>query len=153
MRAVMLAMEEAAGAIRALSATMRAWGTQLGYAASMTLPRIVLSPVGTGAMGAVGTAAMGDTQPSDLIQAFAMSYLEDGVERRGAGRQTEYEIETATDKRLEQLGRDPATGGYRPSEMETARRVEHALGVQLERARDPNVDWVDGSGRTYDAVG
>jgi WXG100 family type VII secretion target len=76
MRAVMLAMEDAAAAIRALSVTMRAWGTELGYAASMTLPRLVLSPVGAGAMSAAGTAALGDREPSDLIQAFALSYLE-----------------------------------------------------------------------------
>jgi hypothetical protein len=63
------------------------------------------------------------------------------------------EVEATDAGRWEGLGRDPATGGYRQSEMETATRVEHELGVRLERATDPHVDWVDANGKTYDAVG
>jgi hypothetical protein len=51
------------------------------------------------------------------------------------------EVEATDAGRWEGLGRDPATGGYRQSEMETATRVEHELGVRLERATDPHVDW------------
>ncbi|NUR51578.1 MAG: hypothetical protein HOV71_25920 [Hamadaea sp.] len=51
------------------------------------------------------------------------------------------------------LGLDPATGRFRRSEAETAWRVQDSLGVQLRRSPDPNVDWIDATGRTVDAVG
>lgn len=76
MRMVVLALEDAGAAVRALSVTMRTWGTSVGYAASVTLPRLALSPATMGAIGAAGTAAVGDTRPLDLVQAFALSYLE-----------------------------------------------------------------------------
>jgi uncharacterized protein YukE len=56
-------------------------------------------------------------------------------------------------KRIRELGEDPATGQFRQAEAETAQRVERALGIELKRSPDPNVDWVDDAGRTYDAVG
>lgn len=52
------------------------------------------------------------------------------------------------------LGMDPATGGFRAAESETALRVERELGVDLTRAGQGDAhDWIDASGRTYDAVG
>ncbi|MFG1721272.1 hypothetical protein ACGFII_21855 [Micromonospora chalcea] len=49
---------------------------------------------------------------------------------------------------------DPATGRFRPAEAETAGRIEQQVGVRLRRAPpDSSADWVDGAGRTYDAVG
>ncbi|MFI7575890.1 WXG100 family type VII secretion target [Micromonospora sp. NPDC049497] len=58
------------------------------------------------------------------------------------------------EERVRQLGMDPAVGRFRPSEAETALRVEQELGVTLTRApADSSADWVDGAGRTYDAVG
>lgn len=76
MRMVVLALEDAGAAVRALSVTMRTWGTSAAYAVSVTVPRLALSPVGMGGLGAAGTASLGDTRPTDLIQAFAMGYLE-----------------------------------------------------------------------------
>jgi uncharacterized protein YukE len=73
MRAVVLALDEAGAAIRVLTVT---WGTAAGYAGAVALPRLALSPAGAGALGAVGSAALGDTRPVDLIQAFAFSYVE-----------------------------------------------------------------------------
>jgi hypothetical protein len=57
------------------------------------------------------------------------------------------------EQRLHDLGMDPATGGFRAAEAETARRIEQEVGVRLLRSADPRVDWVDHSGTTYDAVG
>lgn len=51
------------------------------------------------------------------------------------------------------LGMDPATGEFRPSEYETAARIQRERGVVLRRSANPGVDWVDESGNTYDAVG
>ncbi|KUH92871.1 hypothetical protein AU187_09040 [Mycobacterium sp. IS-1556] len=53
------------------------------------------------------------------------------------------------------LGADPARGGsFVASEAETGLRIEHELGVNLSRAEaGASHDWVDASGRTYDAVG
>ncbi|MGV0811526.1 hypothetical protein ABQF34_06155 [Mycolicibacterium boenickei] len=53
------------------------------------------------------------------------------------------------------LGADPARGGsFVASEAETGLRIEHELGVNLSRAESgASHDWVDASGRTYDAVG
>lgn len=53
------------------------------------------------------------------------------------------------------LGADPARGGtFVVSEAETGLRIEHELGVNLARAEPGKpYDWVDASGRTYDAVG
>ncbi|WP_410786748.1 hypothetical protein [Kribbella sp. C-35] len=52
------------------------------------------------------------------------------------------------------LGYDPAVGKFRETEAETALRVEADRGVTLARATRPDdCDWVDGDGRTYDAVG
>jgi hypothetical protein len=56
--------------------------------------------------------------------------------------------------RVRALGMDPATGRFRPAEAETAVRVEQEAGVTLTRApAGSSADWVDGAGRTYDAVG
>ncbi|MGY3520632.1 WXG100-like domain-containing protein [Micromonospora sp. PTRAS2] len=58
------------------------------------------------------------------------------------------------ERRIHELGMDPATGKFRPSEAETAARLERELDVTLTRAPEgSSADWVDGSGRTYDAVG
>ncbi|GAA3338287.1 hypothetical protein GCM10020358_46640 [Amorphoplanes nipponensis] len=57
------------------------------------------------------------------------------------------------EERLRALGMDPAVGKLRPEEVETAQRVEQALGIELRRSEDPNVDWVDAEGKTYDSVG
>ncbi len=59
-----------------------------------------------------------------------------------------------TTTRARALGMDPATGGFRASEAETALRVERELGVNLTRAgTHDGFDWIDASGKTYDAVG
>jgi hypothetical protein len=55
-------------------------------------------------------------------------------------------------QRLRQLGQE-RPGKFRQNEMETAIRIERQLGVRLRRSTDPAVDWLDGQGRTYDAVG
>ena len=56
---------------------------------------------------------------------------------------------------IERLGRDPATGQIRQSEVETGQRIEQETGVRLERSPDAQgPDWVDpATGETYDAVG
>jgi hypothetical protein len=50
------------------------------------------------------------------------------------------------------LGQDPASGRFRPAEEEAALRREERAGP-LERDPSGTGDWVDASGRTYDAVG
>jgi hypothetical protein len=56
--------------------------------------------------------------------------------------------------RVHDLGMDPATGKFRPSEAQTAVRVEQEVGVTLTRApKGSSADWVDEAGKTYDAVG
>ena len=58
------------------------------------------------------------------------------------------------ERRVHDLGMDPATGKFRPTEAETAMRIERERGVTLTRAPDgSSADWVDGAGRSYDAVG
>ncbi|MER7459310.1 WXG100 family type VII secretion target [Micromonospora sp. NPDC126480] len=60
----------------------------------------------------------------------------------------------AEEQRIRELGMDPATGRFRPGEAETAVRIEQELGVRLTRApAESSADWVDATGRTYDAVG
>jgi uncharacterized protein YukE len=60
----------------------------------------------------------------------------------------------AEEQRVHDLGMDPATGKFRPAEAETAVRIENQLAVRLERAPAGSpADWVDHTGRTYDAVG
>lgn len=56
-------------------------------------------------------------------------------------------------QRVRDLGFDPAVGKHRPSESETALRVEDTLGIVLRRSDGDRADWVDEVGRTYDAVG
>jgi uncharacterized protein YukE len=52
------------------------------------------------------------------------------------------------------LGQDPAVGKFRPTEYQTAMRIELERGVVLTRASEQSgVDWVDENGTTYDAVG
>jgi hypothetical protein len=52
------------------------------------------------------------------------------------------------------LGKDPATGQFRPNEAETGVRIEESRGVTLERSPDPKgPDWIGSDGKTYDAVG
>lgn len=51
-------------------------------------------------------------------------------------------------------GWDPQTAKFRPGEAETALRIERERGVTLTRApADSHADWIDGAGRSYDAVG
>jgi uncharacterized protein YukE len=58
------------------------------------------------------------------------------------------------EQRIHDLGMDPATGRFRPSEAETAVRIENEFGVRLKRApAGSSADWVDEAERTYDAVG
>ncbi|WP_307798387.1 WXG100-like domain-containing protein [Actinoplanes flavus] len=58
------------------------------------------------------------------------------------------------DQRIHDLGDDPAVGRHRPGESESARRIEEETGVRLTRAeKGSSADWVDETGRTYDAVG
>jgi hypothetical protein len=54
--------------------------------------------------------------------------------------------------RRRQLGVDPATQRYRPLEARAALRLEHRVGL-LRRDPTGACDWIDGQGRTYDAVG
>jgi hypothetical protein len=54
--------------------------------------------------------------------------------------------------RRRQLGVDPATQRYRPLEERAALRLEHRMGL-LRRDPTGACDWIDGQGRTYDAVG
>jgi hypothetical protein len=61
---------------------------------------------------------------------------------------------SAEDARILALGMDTATGRFRPNEVETALRIEWALGVRLTRApRWSRADWFDERGVSYDAVG
>jgi hypothetical protein len=58
------------------------------------------------------------------------------------------------DQRVHDLGMDPATGKFRPTEADTAVRIERERGVTLTRApAGSRADWIDESGRSYDAVG
>ncbi|MEV0901747.1 WXG100 family type VII secretion target [Actinoplanes sp. NPDC049802] len=58
------------------------------------------------------------------------------------------------EKRVHDLGVDPAAAKYRPGESESARRIEEETGVRLTRAEQGKpYDWVDGDGVSYDAVG
>ena len=54
--------------------------------------------------------------------------------------------------RRRQLGVDPATQRYRPLETCAALRLEHRVGP-LRHDPTGTCDWLDGQGRTYDAVG
>jgi hypothetical protein len=54
--------------------------------------------------------------------------------------------------RRRQLGIDPATQRYRPLEERAALRLEYRVGP-LQRDPTGTCDWMDGQGRTYDAVG
>ena len=54
--------------------------------------------------------------------------------------------------RRRQLGVDPATQRYRPLEERAALRLEQRVGP-LRRDPTGTCDWIDGQGRTYDAVG
>jgi hypothetical protein len=56
-------------------------------------------------------------------------------------------------ERRHQLGFDPAKGRHRPSEEETAIRLEQELGIGLRRDESGDADWVGSDGCTYDAVG
>jgi uncharacterized protein YukE len=77
---------------------------------------------------------------------------------RGGGPETPDPLKPPADRRMEEerlhaLGVDPAVAGYRASEAETAHRIELQLGIELRRSTNPQVDWVDSLGTTYDAVG
>jgi hypothetical protein len=63
------------------------------------------------------------------------------------------EAEAGMSAHARALGMDPATGGFRASESETALRIEQELGVSLTRNSGPGADWIDAAGKTYDAVG
>ncbi|MBW4701218.1 WXG100 family type VII secretion target [Micromonospora sp. RL09-050-HVF-A] len=69
-------------------------------------------------------------------------------------RSSEPPLHLDEEERFRQLGMDPATGRFRPSEAETAAQLERELKVTLSRAPEgSSADWVDSNGRTYDAVG
>lgn len=52
------------------------------------------------------------------------------------------------------IGWDPAVGGFRLAEYQTALRIMEERGVTLTRAPKANAaDWIDQTGRSYDAVG
>lgn len=58
------------------------------------------------------------------------------------------------EKRVHDLGMDPATKRFRPGEAETAVRIETERGVTLARAPEGHsADWIDQAGKSYDAVG
>ena len=77
----------------------------------------------------------------------------------GKGTEPEAPQQPASDPRLDEqrvrdLGMDPATGKFRPNEADTAVRIEQERGVTLTRApAGSRADWIDESGRSYDAVG
>jgi hypothetical protein len=85
----------------------------------------------------------------------------DGLKGASGGRGSEPETpgKPPTDpkyeeRRIHDLGMDPATGKFRPAEAETAVRIERERGVTLTRAPDGSLaDWIDDAGRSYDAVG
>jgi uncharacterized protein YukE len=81
-RAVAAAMEAAEAAIRVLSARLATMGQTMLLGMSASLPRLMQSPAFAGAAAAVDTAAVGDTNPEDLLLALAMGYLEG---KTGAG--------------------------------------------------------------------
>ncbi|GGK87025.1 WXG100 family type VII secretion target [Mangrovihabitans endophyticus] len=61
------------------------------------------------------------------------------------------ELEAA---RIHGLGMDPHTAQFRPTEAETARRLERERGITLTRAPSSSrADWFDETDRSYDAVG
>ncbi|MQA81804.1 MAG: hypothetical protein GEV10_25585 [Streptosporangiales bacterium] len=63
---------------------------------------------------------------------------------------------TDTEKaRRRALGMDPAVDRYRPSEEQTAVRIEKQRGVTLTRHTESNSapDWVGSDGLSYDAMG
>ncbi len=76
LRVVLMDLEEAGAAIRAASMTMRTWGTRVGVAASVTLPKLADGPIAAGAFGALSTAAVGDLSPFDLALATALGMAE-----------------------------------------------------------------------------
>jgi hypothetical protein len=76
LRVVLMDLEEAGVAIRVASATMRTWGTRVGVAASVTLPKLSEGPIAAGAFGALSTAAVGDLSPLDLALATALGMVE-----------------------------------------------------------------------------
>src|SRR5262249_44815732 len=57
-----------------------------------------------------------------------------------------------TEQELRDLGTDPATGRFRPSEAEAAARLQQKVGP-LKRDPSGNADWIGQDGTTYDAVG
>ena len=91
-------------------------------------------------IGVAGTAAAG-LGAGGLAGGFADA-AEGGAAAEGGGASS-----------MTTLGLDPATGQFSQSEFETALRIQTERGVTLTRSTDPYVDWVDGNGNTYDAVG
>ena len=77
----------------------------------------------------------------------------------GKGAEPETPQQPAPDPKLDEqrvhdLGMDPATGKFRPTEADTAVRIEQERAVTLKRApAGSRADWIDESGRSYDAVG
>jgi hypothetical protein len=89
-RAVALAIAEAEAVIQTLAVRLGTIGPGLLSAAMVSVPRFLQSPAGAGLLATAETAGMGDTNPEDLVQAFAMSYLEGrtggkGTEGEGEG--------------------------------------------------------------------
>jgi hypothetical protein len=129
-------------------------GNAVTIAGSIT-PSMVpaLAVAGGGRMagaGALAPAQVGFPQPfGPFGTAMAMTGKDaDG----GTGRRVE--DAEAEAKRVKELGDDPATGKHRPSESETAARIENERGVKLKRAaKGEKHDWVDEAGKTYDSVG
>jgi hypothetical protein len=130
--------------------------------AIILLPEIVAASAAAEAAAAEAAAAEAAAAEAAAAEAAAAEAAAAEAEAAAAetaggaeaaeGAQTA-ETTEAEAERLRQLGQDPATGAFREREMETASRVEKELGVRLERSTDPNVDWVDANGKSYDAVG
>jgi hypothetical protein len=120
-----------------------------------------LMPEGAALMPFLTTAAAISAEAAAGAVAFrtAMAELETATVEAEAldaalAEQTAKLAQLAEEERVYQLGVDPAIGGYRASESETAVRVEQELGVQLQRApQGASYDWVGTDGFTYDAVG
>jgi uncharacterized protein YukE len=78
-RAVSAAVEAAEEAIASLAGRLATMGPGL-LGAVATVERVLESPVGSGAVSAGVTAALGDRNPRDLVFAFAMSYVAGAAE-------------------------------------------------------------------------
>ncbi|MCE5290290.1 MAG: hypothetical protein LLG14_13780 [Nocardiaceae bacterium] len=153
-----LAIELAATAVISIAASFISVGTS----------------VAAGAAKAAETVARFAKKIADAVRAWKIGKkLADGVRRirdltkarktverinqlfrRGAKKEESAAAAKAAAEHRQNLGYDPAIKKFRPGEADTGARVESELGVTLKRAPDDaNYDWVDSTGKTYDAVG